>query len=74
MTEQFITLTQISKEMKMTRMGAHRLLTAGEFPNAKKLPGDKKINLWLIPMSDYEAFLHRRKLQRAESPAKENPE
>jgi predicted DNA-binding transcriptional regulator AlpA len=50
-----MTTTQLAQKLGLTQSAVLGLITRGRFPNVRKLPG--KTTTYLIPYSDYEAYL-----------------
>ena len=55
------TTTEVAKLLGISPRAVRQHLDAGDFPNARKLPGST--NTYLIPRADVEAYLKEKRRQ-----------
>jgi excisionase family DNA binding protein len=60
MKEQYVTVAEIAQRLRVHDESVRRWLRAGRFPNAIKLPDDRR-GEWRIPVGDVRAFLKANK-------------
>ena len=61
-----LTVAQVAQRLNLSTRRITQLIRQGQFPNAQKLDESKATSPYLIPQTDFEAFLNKRGTSVAE--------
>jgi hypothetical protein len=65
MDSELLTVSQIAELLRLTTRRVTQLIEQGHFPHARKLDESKATSPYLMPRSDLENFVRRRKSSTA---------